>query len=153
MLLLYSVSCFDLRCLERKPSVCYWFTCIDFSCQVHVFCSCLVLMSSSFKFQVSSSRSSSSSSFSFFCTRIQPGFILFHILCFVYSGPVSASTWSVHVPAPGFCSCSVLSSGSGSIWASSVGPDCYQGAPDILLISLYATFDYITNAIYINSIW
>ena len=85
MLLLYSVSCFDLRCLERKPSVCYWFTCIDSSCQVHVFCSCLVLTSSSFKFQVSSSNSSSSSSFS--CSV--PGYSLdsVRIFCSIYSVP------------------------------------------------------------------
>ena len=108
-----------------------------------------------FKFQVPSLKFKIKFKLKFllFCTRIQPGFILFHIFCSVYSCPVPASTWPVLAPAPGPCSFSVLFSGSGSIWAFPVGPDCYQGAPDILLISLYATFDYITNAIYINSIW
>ena len=122
--------------------------------------SCVLFLSGpdEFKFLVSSLKFKLKFKFKFllFCTRIQPGFcsyFLFHIFCSAYSCPVPAPTWPVLAPAPGPCSFSVLSSGSGSIWASSVGPDCYQGAPDILVISLYATFDYIPNAIYINSIW
>ena len=135
MLLLCSGSCFELSCQVRKPSVCYWFTCIDFLLQVPVSCSCLVLTSSSsdFQVQVHNFKFKFTISSSQFCTKIQLGFcfvypvpyILFHIFLF-WSNP-SLVLFLLLFLAP------VLVSGSS--WASPVGPDCYQGALDLILIS------------------